>query len=226
MVAHNRYSKAVRIIEDSFEPYFWSKNLTPFEVLVSTILSQKTERRGTRSAFERLKTRIGITPDALADADVSAISDAIQPAGLYRSKAATLKEISRLIRDGYGGDISSILDLPTGEARKRLLDLPGVGPKTADIFLGFVAGRPVFAVDVHIERVAKRIGLVSEKAGYDEIKAAFESIIPPKNRARTHMALIEFGREICIARHPKHELCPISQYCDYYQRSVVKSTHP
>lgn len=213
----DRYEKAVKIIEGSFEPYFWSEALTPFEVLISTILSQKTERRGTKSAFDRLRSRIGITPERLAVADLLDIADAIRPAGLYRSKAPKIKEIARLLLDKYHGDLSEILSLPVDEARKKLIDLPGVGPKTADILLSFVGKRPVFPVDVHIERVAKRLGLVSEKARYEEIRAAYELIIPPDDRMRAHMALIEFGREICTARNPKHAICPVSQYCDYYQ---------
>ncbi|HZD60622.1 MAG TPA: endonuclease III [Anaerolineae bacterium] len=213
----DRYEEAVRIIEASFEPYFWSKTLSPFEVLISTILSQKTERRGTKSAFDRLRSRIGTTPEELAAANLLDIVDAIRPAGLYRSKAPKIKEIARLLLDKYSGDLSRILNLPTDEARKELIGLPGVGPKTADILLSFVGKRPVFPVDVHIERVAKRLGLVPEKARYEEIRVAYERIILPDDRMRAHMAIIEFGREICTARNPKHGICPVSQYCDYYK---------
>ncbi len=215
------YEKAIAIIEDAFEPYFWAEQLTPFEVLISTILSQKTERRGTKKAFDFLRSRIGVTPRAIAQADVSAIIEAIRPAGLYRSKAPKIKEVAVQVQDTYGGDISRVLDLPAEEARKLLLKLPGVGPKTADILLSFVGNRPVFPVDVHIERIGKRLGLVAEKAHYEEIKASFEQVIPPADRMRAHMSLIEFGREICTARNPKHAVCPVSSYCDYYKNLSI-----
>lgn len=219
----SKYAKAVKIINDSFEPYFWSKKLTPFEVLVSTILSQKTERRGTRKAFDELKEKIGLTPEKIAGAPLSDITDAIKAAGLYRSKASKIKEVAQIVLDRYGGDLSAILDMHTPEARKKLTDMPGVGPKTADILLSFVGKRPVFPVDVHIERVGKRLGLVSQKAKYKESKASYEQVIPPEDRMRTHMALIEFGREICTARNPKHGICPVSEYRDYYQSQLAEN---
>jgi len=220
----SKYAKAVKIISDSFEPYFWSRKLTPFEVLVSTILSQKTERRGTKKAFDKLKEKIGLTPEKIAGAPISDIIDAIKPAGLYRSKAPKIKEVAQVVLDKYGGDLSVILDMPTPEARKKLTGMPGVGPKTADILLSFAGKRPVFPVDVHIERVGKRLGLVHPEAKYEEIRAAYEEVIPPEDRMRAHMALIEFGREICTARNPKHGICPVSEYCDYYQSLLAENS--
>jgi len=216
-----KYAKAIIIISDSFEPYFWSKKLTPFEVLVSTILSQKTERRGTKKAFDELKEKVGLTPEKIAGASLSDITDAIKTAGLYRSKAPKIKEVARIVLEKYDGDLSIILDMPTLEARKELIGLPGIGPKTADILLSFVGNRPVFPVDVHIERIGKRLGLIRQEAKYEEMRAAYEGVIPPEERMRAHMALIEFGREICTARNPKHGICPVSEYCDYYKNLLT-----
>ncbi|HEY3373569.1 MAG TPA: endonuclease III [Candidatus Aquicultor sp.] len=212
------YAEALRILENSFELYVWSENLTAFEVLISTILSQKTERKNKETAFLALKQRIGVTPERLAAAQVMDIADAIRPAGLFRSKAPKIQEVAQIVLERYDGDLSVVLKMSMNHARKELMRLPGVGLKTADILLSFVANRPVFAVDVHIERIGKRRGLAPQAARYEEIRAAYEAEISPDERVRTHKALIEFGREICTARNPNHDICPVSDYCMYNRK--------
>ncbi len=197
----------------TFEPYVWSNGMDPFEVLISTVLSQKTERKGTRKAFSALKGKIGIDPRSLAAASEAEIADLIKPAGLFRSKSAKIKAIAERVIEICGGDLSRILELPAGEARRKLMDLPGVGPKTADVVLSFAAGRPILPVDVHIFRIAKRWKAVGERAEYEEVKNALEAVVHPEKRPYMHLALIEFGREICTARNPKCSICPVADRC-------------
>ncbi|UCD71122.1 MAG: endonuclease III [Syntrophobacterales bacterium] len=200
----------------------WYRALTPFERLVSTILSQNTSREATIKGFKKLKERFAITPEVLAEASVEEIKACIKPSGLYNTKAPRIREVARIILDEYGGDLDNLIRLPLDMARERLLRIPGVGFKTADVFLSVVCRRESFPVDTHISRIAKRWKMVRGNAGYEEIRLAFEAVIPRGKRRRDHLSLIEFGREICRARGPRCETCPVYGECEWEGKSRSK----
>jgi endonuclease III len=103
------------------------------------------------------------------------------------------------------------------DARRFMTSLPGVGPKTASVVLMFADGRKVLPVDTHVLRTSKRIGLIDEKTTAERAEEELEALVPPARRPRMHLNLVHLGREICHARGPKHELCPINAVCDFYQ---------
>ncbi len=191
------------------------KALTPFERLASTILSQNTSREATIKGFENLRKRFKVVPEVLAEARVEEIRECIKPSGLYNTKAPRIKGLARIIVEEYGGDLNILSRLPLDEAREKLLRIPGVGFKTADVFLSLVGGRGSFPVDTHISRIAKRWKMVRGNAGYEQIRLAFEAVIPRGKRRRAHLSLIEFGREICSARRPQCETCPVYSECEW-----------
>jgi endonuclease-3 len=193
----------------------WYLPLTPFERLVSTILSQNTSREATIKGFENLRKRFQLVPEVLADAEVEEIKECIKPSGLYNIKAPRIKQLARIILEKYGGDLNYFANLPLDVARERLLQIPGVGYKTADVFLSIVCGRESFAVDTHIARIAKRWKMVADNAGYEHIRLAYEAVIPPEKRQAAHLCLIEFGRQICRARKPRCDLCPVYHECEW-----------
>ncbi|RLE75507.1 MAG: hypothetical protein DRZ80_02680, partial [Thermoprotei archaeon] len=119
----------------------------------------------------------------------------------------------------YDGNLNKILNLPYDEAKKKLTSLKGIGPKTADVFLMIVKGEQVLPIDVHIFRIMKRLGIAGERDDYESLRAKLESEIPPKQRTKTHLILIEFGRRICRPQNPKCEECPIKRYCEVGERS-------
>jgi len=213
------FAEAVKILERNLRVKPWSGELSAFETLIITILSQSTADVNTRRAFERLKERFDVKPEVLARARVEDIRDAIRSAGLYNMKAPRIKAIAKIIMEKYGGDLENVLRLPLEEAREKLLELPGVGGKTADILLNFIGGYEVFPIDTHIMRVSKRLGLVREKAGYEEAREKLEEAIPGVDRRRVHFLLIQFGREICKAIRPRCEICPLTRLCEYYKGS-------
>jgi len=208
-------SRALAIIEKLYRGKPWSRGMDSFEVLVGTVLSQNTNDRNSILAFRRLKERFKIRANHLAKAKERDIVECIRPAGLYNVKAPRIKSIARMLLAKYDGKLDDILRLPEAEARTKLLELPGVGFKTADVLLAFVAGREVLPVDTHIARIAKRICVVRGKAEYEEIRNALESLIDFEKRGTTHLALIKFGRTICIARKPLCPRCPILRLCAY-----------
>jgi endonuclease-3 len=149
----------------------------------------------------------------LAKTKESEISKAIKVGGLYKIKAKRIKELARVIIEKFEGDLRKITKLPPKEARKILISLPGIGEKTADVFLAYCMGEPTIPVDTNIARVAKRIGLVKRNAGYKEIQKALENVFSKNERIRGHELLIRLGRDFCKAKNPLCENCPISDVC-------------
>jgi endonuclease-3 len=211
----NLISDRIDRILEVFPERRWYRALTPFERLISTILSQNTSREATIKGFENLRKRFKILPEVLAEAKVEEIKECIRPSGLYNTKAPRIKEVARIILQEYGGDVNRLSRLPLDMARKNLLKIPGVGFKTADVFLSVVCGRGTFPVDTHISRIAKRWKIVRVNAGYEQIRLALEAVIPRGKRRRAHLSLIEFGRQICSARRPQCATCPVYGECEW-----------
>ena len=209
----------MRILETRYPVPDWSKGMTAFEVLISTVLSQSTTVANERRGVEGLRQRVhAITPERLAETPVEEIAGAIYHAGLARQKAPRIRAIADAIRDRWDGQVDRILALPTGEARAELMALPGVGPKTADVVLAMSGGHPTFPVDTHIARIARRWNL-SRRKDYESIRAALEAWTPPEKRKAWHLAIIAHGRALCKARNPRCPECPVRRDCDWYRRS-------
>jgi endonuclease-3 len=202
----------LRVIGKTFPVKVW-KAAGAFETLVQTILSQNTNDRNSEAAMRRLRKRYKINPRILAKASVSDLIPCIKQAGLYRSKAPRIIEASRLIEQRYGGRLGAVLNQPYEQAKEELMTLPGVGPKTADILLAFVAKNPVIPVDTHIARVSRRLGIARANANYEDIRSSLEALIPPRERVRLHLSIIEFGREVCRAPRPRCTICPVNMSC-------------
>ena len=208
----SRQSLMLRVIGRTFRVKVW-KAAGAYETLVQTILSQNTNDRNSEAAMRRLRNRYKINPRILAKARVSDLIPCIKQAGLYRSKAPRIIETSRLIMERYGGRLGTVLNQPYEKAKEELMTLPGVGPKTADILLAFVAKNPVIPVDTHIARVSRRLGIARANANYEDIRRSLEALIPPRERVRVHLSIIEFGREVCRAPRPRCPNCPVNMYC-------------
>jgi endonuclease-3 len=202
----------LRVIGQTFPVKVWKAG-GAYETLIQTILSQNTNDRNSEEAMRRLRKRYKINPRTLAKAPVGDLIRCIKPAGLYRSKAPRIKEASRIIEVRYGGRLTTVLDQPYEEAKEELMNLPGVGPKTADILLAFVAKNPVIPVDTHIARVSRRLGIARSNANYENVRSSLEALIPPRKRVRLHLSIIAFGREICRAPRPKCAICPVRRSC-------------
>ena len=196
-----------------FPVQYRTESPAAFETLIWTILSQNTSDVNSNRAMETLESHFEITPEALSRAPVEELIECIRSAGLYRVKAPRIKQVSSIILNQYRGDLDSVLKRGPAEARLIMTELPGVGYKTADIVLAFVAGHPTIPVDTHVTRVSKRLGIVRGNAGYEEIRLALEKLVPPSRRVRMHLSLIRFGREICKAPRPLCPKCLVNRTC-------------
>src|SRR3989449_3315785 len=210
------FLRTMRILETPYPAKDWTTGMTPFEVLVSTILSQSTTAANERRGLEDLRRRVGsITPDRLAGTSDEEIARAIWHAGLARQKAPRIRATAAAIRDKWDGQVERILSLPTERAREELMALPGVGPKTADVVLAMVGGHPTFPVDTHIARIALRWNLTRRK-DYESVRSALEDWTPPGERKAWPLAIIAPGRTPGKGREPRCADCPGRQDCDLH----------
>ena len=191
----------------------------PFAVLAAIILSQNTSDKNSIRAYMRLRSSIGVRPEDVAKARLEDVEEAIRPAGLSRQKARALKLLASKVIE-WGGEEYLLREEP-GVLRRKLLSVQGVGPKTVDVFLSLVRKAPgVFAVDTHAARIAKRWGLVGDKAGYDEISRALLEFFGEGVSEEAHRLLIALGRTYCRARNPLCRECPVSDVCPSAQQRL------
>lgn len=194
----------------------WREHLPPLDELVSTILSQNTNDTNRDRAFDALVAKF---PDweAVRDADPQEIIEAIRPAGLANQKGPRIQRVLEQISVEHGElSLDFLRGWPTEEARDWLLRFKGVGPKTAAIVLLFSLGKPAFPVDTHVHRVSGRLGLRPERMNAEKSHDHLADLLPPESYYDMHLNLIRLGREICHARNPECEVCPLNSICPYY----------
>jgi endonuclease-3 len=177
---------------------------SPWQLLVATVLSaQSTDARVntlTPALFRRWPG-----PHDLARARLSDVQDLIRPAGLFRSKARSLKRAAQMIVDTYQGKVPKTME--------ELTALPAVGPKTAKVILGEAFAIPAgVAVDTHVRRLARRLGL-SRHLDPERIAADIEGLIPPSEWVRLSLRMVLHGRRVCTSRNPRCEACVLAEIC-------------
>ena len=203
-------------LEERYGVAVWHPRTGPMDELVACILSQHTSDLNSGRAFDRLKRRY-LTWESVIDAPTIELADTIRSGGLADSKAPRIQAVLQRILAQEGEISLSCLDRMTEEeARAYLMDLPGVGPKTAAIVLSFALGRPVFPVDTHIFRVSWRLGLIEKRIGEAKAHDALQAQVAPENVYRFHVALITHGRQVCKAPTPRCSDCPLTDLCRTY----------
>ncbi len=196
----------------------------PLSQLINTILSQNTNDQNRDLAFKRLRQRFP-TWEEVRDAPEDEIIEAIRPAGLAPTKGPRIQAIlEQLSEEQDALSLDFLYDLSLEDAKRWLLDLKGVGPKTAAIVLLFALGRPAFPVDTHVHRVSTRLGLIPEGTSREKSHTLLEALIPKDIYYPFHLNLIQHGREVCTARTPHCEICQLSELCDFAQSSPEAKT--
>ena len=183
----------------------------PIDELVLTVLSQNTNDRNRDVAYGRLRERFD-SWNAVRDAPVEEIEDAIRPGGLAPTKAVRIQDILQAIG---GDDLSRLEHAPLEEARAYLCALPGVGRKTAACVLLFSFGRHDVPVDTHVYRVMGRLGLIRPGAPLEEAHDEMLRLSRGADPYEAHVALIRHGRRTCGARAPRCDECPLRRMCPY-----------
>lgn len=175
-----------------------------YELLIATVLSAQTTDKRVNNVTKVLFIKYP-SIEALSKASVSDIESIIKEIGTYHKKAIFVKEIAtRLVND-------NIKVLPNN--RKYLESLPGVGRKTTNVFLSVIYNEPAIAVDTHVARVSKRLGLVNESDMVDIIEKKLMKKVPKERWSRTHHQFVLFGRYYCKAKNPICNNCKLKDIC-------------
>ena len=177
----------------------------PLQLMVATILSaQCTDERVnkvTPALFDKYRSA-----RAFAEVPIEQLEQDIKSTGFYHNKALAIKESSKILADRFEGRVPP--DLET------LVELPGIGRKTANVILGNAFGIPGITVDTHVARVSARLGLTHEK-DREKIERDLMALLPRDKWIKFSHQLIQHGRRICIARKPKCSICPLRPHCVY-----------
>jgi len=193
------------------------KNQEIFELLIETILSQRTRDENSEKAAKQLFA-VARTPEQISKLSMKKLQSLIKVAGPYRQKAKRIKQISKILLEKYKGKVPN--------KREELMKLPGVGLKTSAIILMYGFGEPKIAIDTHCERVPKRLGILPLKYDVKQIEERLESLFPKDKWYLINLGFVNFGKEICKPINPlcikDSKNCPFSSFCKAYKTKKFK----
>jgi endonuclease-3 len=182
----------------------------PFKILIGTILSARTRDENTTKAVSSLFRKYKDAKE-LAEADIAEIRAIIRSVGFYNVKSIAIKKVSKLIVEKFNGNVPNDI--------VHLLQLPGVGRKTANCILVYGFNRAAIPVDVHVHRISNRLGLVDTKTPEQtEIDLSF--VIDRKHWLKINQTFVMFGQNICTPIKPKCKLCDLKNMCKFYQNII------
>jgi len=187
----------------------------PFELVIAVALSaQCTDvlvNKVTANLFKKYKT-----PEDYLAVDIEELMDDIRSIGLYRNKAKNIQKLCRMLIDDYGGELP--------KDRDELTKFPGVGRKTANVVVSVAFDIPAIAVDTHVERVSKRLGICRYKDNVLEVEETLMKKVPKEEWSVTHHRLIFFGRYFCKAQNPNCVECPLLELCREGKKRMKEKT--
>ena len=194
-----------------FGPQEWWPGETSFEIIIGAILTQNTAWTNVEKAIKNLKIRSLLEPKALWKTSEETLAGLIKPAGYYNLKAKRIKSFLDFLFSQYRGSLKKMFEEDILRLRERLLRIKGVGGETADSILLYAGEKPVFVVDAYTKRFLVRHNLVEEKADYKDIQRYFMDNLPLDVRLfnEFHALIVRLGKDICINRKPKCEVCPL-----------------
>ncbi|MBM7870514.1 endonuclease-3 [Clostridium pascui] len=203
--------KVIKILGETYPNAECELNFkSPYELLVATILSaQCTDKRVNVVTGELFKKYN--TPEKMVGLTEEELGEKIRSCGFYKNKSKNILETSKSIIMEHSGEVPRTME--------QLINLPGVGRKTANVVLSNAFSVPAIAVDTHVFRVSNRIGIAHGNTP-EQVEQELMANIPKDMWSITHHYLIWHGRNICKARKPDCEICPIAPYCKYYLENV------
>jgi endonuclease-3 len=184
-----------------------AENGSPLSILIGTILSARTRDENTSAVVKKLFSKYK-TAHALANAKYSDVEKIIKSTGFYHVKAKRIIEVASILDSKYSGKVPQTIE--------ELLELPGVGRKTANCVLVYAFDKPAIPVDTHVHRISNRLGLVSTKTP-EETELELAKKIPKEHWIRINDTFVMFGQNICKPISPMCTLCQIKKECNYYK---------
>ncbi len=187
----------------------------PLDDVVRTILSQNTTDENRDRAFTALRETLP-SWEAVLESDLRTLKRLIRVAGLVQTKAPAIRDFLRWLKAERGRlDLAFLADLDTDEGIALLVQHKGIGLKTAYIVLAFACGKDLCAVDTHVHRILRRLALIDPTCGREKAHEVLRPLIPAGKARVLHMNLIDFGKNVCTARNPGCEACPLRRVCAY-----------
>jgi endonuclease-3 related protein len=193
---------------DRYGPQHWWPGDTPFEVIIGAILTQSTAWINVEKAISNLKTEGLLDPISLDEIATDKLALLIRPSGYYNAKAAKLKAFVERMNQEHGGSLDKLFALDTGDLRKELLSIHGIGPETADSILLYAAHRPVFVIDAYTKRIIGQLGLAPANDSYEAFQRLFMDNLPQDERLfnEYHALFVRHGKDVC-RKTPRCEGC-------------------
>jgi endonuclease-3 len=188
----------------------------PVEAIVRTILSQNTNDANRDRGYESLRSRFR-TWDDVRCAHLSSLRSAIRPAGLAGQKTPAIRDFLRWLHRERGVlEMDFLGEMPVDQAVETLTAHKGIGLKTAYILLAFSFDKDLCAVDTHVHRIMKRVGIISEACSRDKAHAVLRPLIPTGKAIAFHVNLLDHGKAVCVARRPDCGACVVSDMCKFH----------
>lgn len=197
-----KYSKHLLDIKN------WHENA--FQLLIATILSQRTRDENTEKASKQL-FKVARTPKAILKLKNKKLQELIKPSGFYRQKAKNIKKVCKILLEKHKGKVPS--------SRAKLLELPGVGYKTSSVILCYGFGKKTIPIDTHVAVCSRRLGLTKHKEP-EKIRKDLETIVPENCKRIINLGFVNFGKEVCLTRKPRCDICELKKICDYHKNVI------
>jgi len=214
-VLRRKTARAVAALERHFGVPEWDGPEPPLDALVQTVLSQSTSDVNSHRAFQMLKERLPTWQEAF-EAGPGRIEEAIRSGGLAKQKGVRIHRLLGWVRERFRDfDLAEVCQMPAEKVFEMLLRLDGVGVKTVAVMLLFACGRDCFAVDTHVHRIVRRIGLVPEQASAERTFHLMAPLVPEGKAFSFHINLLRLGRTLCRPTEPKCPACPLRRMCEY-----------
>lgn len=209
-----RLTAIYKALYKAYGPQHWWPGETPFEVMVGAVLTQNTAWANVEKALTNLKRHGLLTPSRLSAVTLKRLAPLIRPSGYFNVKAKRLKHLVSFITREYGGSLRRLFAEGPAELRRKLLDVHGIGPETADSILLYAAKRPFFVVDAYTRRVFGRHGLVAENAGYHDVQGLAMDNLPRSEPLfnEYHALIVKVAKERCKRRRPLCTGCPLEGF--------------
>ncbi len=207
---NKRIQEIYNSLFDRFGAQDWWPADTPFEVIIGAILTQNTSWSNVEKAIVNLKKAKVLTPTALSKITQKNLARLIRPAGYYNIKAKRLKNFLLFLQREYSGGLKKLSRLKTGSLRRKLLEVNGIGPETADSILLYAFNRPVFVIDAYTKRILTRHDLAQDSATYYDLQALFYGSLKKNTRIfnEYHALIVKLAKDHCRPT-PRCAGCPL-----------------